>query len=65
MWATRFWWMLQSLGFENAAVLDGGLDEWKLEARAIVTGAAKGYEPATFTAKPRRGYFVGKHDVLA
>src|SRR6185369_6505807 len=31
MWATRFWWMLRSLGFENAAVLDGGLDTWKLE----------------------------------
>jgi thiosulfate/3-mercaptopyruvate sulfurtransferase len=65
MWATRFWWMLQSLGFENAAVLDGGLDKWKLEARAIETGPAKGYKPATFTAKPRSGYFVGKHDVLA
>jgi thiosulfate/3-mercaptopyruvate sulfurtransferase len=65
MWATRFWWMLQSLGFENAAVLDGGLDKWKLEARAIETGPAKGYKPATFTAKPRNGYFVGKNDVLA
>ena len=65
MWATRFWWMLQSLGFENAAVLDGGLDKWKLEARAIETGPAKGFKPATFTAKPRRGYFVGKNDVLA
>jgi thiosulfate/3-mercaptopyruvate sulfurtransferase len=65
MWATRFWWMLQSLGFENATVLDGGLDKWKLEARAIETGPAKGYEPASFTAKPKSGYFVGKRDVLA
>src|SRR6201746_1490984 len=64
MWATRFWWMLQSLGFE-ASVLDGGLDKWKAEGRAVETGAAKGYPPATFTAKPRPGYFVGKHDVLA
>ncbi|RPI41145.1 MAG: sulfurtransferase, partial [Hyphomicrobiaceae bacterium] len=24
MWATRFWWMLKSLGFDDAAVLDGG-----------------------------------------
>src|SRR6476620_12211657 len=23
MWATRFWWMLTSLGFEKVAVLDG------------------------------------------
>ena len=65
MWATRFWWMLQSLGFANASVLDGGLDSWKIEGRAIETGPAKGYRPATFTAKPNSGYFVGKHDVLA
>jgi thiosulfate/3-mercaptopyruvate sulfurtransferase len=65
MWATRFWWMLQSLGFANASVLDGGLDTWQAEGRAIETGPAKGYPPATFTAKPKSGYFVGKHDVLA
>jgi thiosulfate/3-mercaptopyruvate sulfurtransferase len=65
MWATRFWWMLASLGFENAAVLDGGLDKWKLEGRPLETGAAKGYKPATFTAKPRDGFFVDKHQTLA
>jgi thiosulfate/3-mercaptopyruvate sulfurtransferase len=65
MWATRFWWMLKSLGFENVSVLDGGLDKWKAEGRAIETGPAKGYPPATFTAKPNSGYFVGKRDVLA
>jgi thiosulfate/3-mercaptopyruvate sulfurtransferase len=65
MWTTRFWWMLKSLGFENASVLDGGLDKWKAEGRAVETGPAKGYSPATFTAKPKPGYFVGKHEVLA
>lgn len=65
MWATRFWWMLQSLGFDNASVLDGGWDKWKAEGRAVEAGPAKGYKPATFTAKPKPGYFVGKHDVLA
>src|SRR6185503_2753701 len=64
MWATRFWWMLQSLGFD-ATVLDGGLDKWKLEGRALETGSAKGYKPATFTAKPRGGFFVDKHETLA
>src|SRR6476620_2683532 len=49
MWATRFWWMLQSLGFD-ATVLDGGLDKWKLEGHAIETGPARGYPPATSTA---------------
>ena len=65
MWATRFWWMLRSLGFENVSVLDGGLDKWKAEGRAIKTGPAKGYPPASFTAKPQRGYFVDKHQALA
>ena len=65
MWATRFWWMLKSLGFENLSVLDGGLDKWKLEARAIETGPAKGYRPATFTAKPKGGHFVDKHQTLS
>ena len=64
MWATRFWWMLTSLGFANVAVLDGGLDKWKLEGRALETGPAKGYEPAIFTAKPKPGFFVDKHATL-
>ena len=65
MWATRFWWMLTSLGFENLSVLDGGLDKWKLEGRAIETGPARGYKPATFKANPKPGFFVDKHATLA
>src|SRR5690348_15903771 len=57
--------MLKSLGFDNVAVLDGGLDKWKAESRALESGPAKGYPPAKFTAKPRAGFFVGKHQVLA
>ena len=33
MWATRFWWMLRALGFDGAAVLDGGFDRWQAEGR--------------------------------
>ena len=65
MWATRFWWMLRSLGFDGAAVLDGGFDKWKAEGRPIESGPAKGYPPATFTATPRPGFFVDKGAVLA
>ncbi|MBR1227100.1 MULTISPECIES: sulfurtransferase [unclassified Bradyrhizobium] len=65
MWATRFWWMLRSLGFDNVAVLDGCFDKWKAEEREIETGAPKGYKKATFKAKPRPGHFVGKDEVLA
>ena len=34
-------------------------------ARRSRPGAAKGYPQATFTAKPRPGFFVGKDEVLA
>src|SRR5262245_55572536 len=65
MWATRFWWMLKSLGFDDASVLDGGFDKWKAEGRAIETGAAKGYPAASFAAAPRAGYFSDRGAVAA
>jgi thiosulfate/3-mercaptopyruvate sulfurtransferase len=65
MWATRFWWMLRSLGFDRAAVLDGGFDKWKAEGRPTESGLARGYPPATFKASPRPGFFVDKRAVLA
>jgi thiosulfate/3-mercaptopyruvate sulfurtransferase len=64
MWATRFWWMLRSLGVE-AHVLDGGFDKWKLEERPIETGAPKGYPVATFKAVPGTGFFLDKSEVVA
>jgi thiosulfate/3-mercaptopyruvate sulfurtransferase len=65
MWATRVWWMLRSLGFDAAAVLDGGFDRWQAEGRAIETGDPKGYPPATLTPRPRPGRFVDKTTVQA
>jgi len=65
MWATRFWWMLRSLGFDDAAVLGGGLDKWKAEGRPLETGAPRGYPPATFVAAPRDGLFVDAARVKA
>lgn len=65
MWATRFWWMLRALGFDDVAVLDGGFDKWKAEGRPTEAGQAKGYSPATFTAAPRSALFVDKHAALA
>lgn len=65
MWSTRVWWMLRALGFEGAAVLDGGFDRWEAEGRAVETGEARGYPPATFTPRPRPGRFVDKDAVRA
>src|SRR4029453_1786868 len=32
-WATRVWWMLRAVGFDAAAVPDGGIDKWRAEGR--------------------------------
>jgi len=65
MWATRFWWMLRSLGFEGAAVLDGGFDKWQAEGLPVERGPARGYPPARFTATQQPGRFTDKRAVLA
>ena len=65
MWATRLWWMLHAFGFDNAAVLDGGWRAWVADERPISTDPAPDWAPVSFTAQPRPGVFVGKHDVLA
>lgn len=63
-WATRFWWMLRALGFDNAAVLDGGYAQWLAEGRAVETGA-NAYPAGTLTLRERPGLFVGRDEVLA
>jgi thiosulfate/3-mercaptopyruvate sulfurtransferase len=65
MWATRFWWMLRSLGFDSAAVLNGGFDKWTAEGRPVERGRAKGYPRAVFKAVPRPGMFVHRNAVRA
>lgn len=63
-WATRVWWMLRAIGFDDAAVLDGGFDKWQAEGRPVETGTAA-YRAATLAARPRPGLFVDKSDVQA
>jgi thiosulfate/3-mercaptopyruvate sulfurtransferase len=47
MFAARLWWMLHWLGFDAAAVLDGGYAKWVAEGRATATDAVVG-SPAAF-----------------
>jgi thiosulfate/3-mercaptopyruvate sulfurtransferase len=63
-YATRIWWMLRAFGFDNAAVLNGGLRKWKSEGRPLSTKAAA-YPPATFIPRPRPELNASKEDVLA
>jgi thiosulfate/3-mercaptopyruvate sulfurtransferase len=62
--ATRFWWMLRWLGFDNAAVLDGGFDKWSAEGRPIST-APCAYPSTTLSISPRPELFVDKEGVQA
>ncbi|MBX6374978.1 MAG: sulfurtransferase [Acetobacteraceae bacterium] len=63
-WATRVWWMLRAIGFDDAAVLDGGFDKWSAEGRPTETAETR-YPAASLTAKPRPDLFVGKDEVRA
>jgi thiosulfate/3-mercaptopyruvate sulfurtransferase len=63
-WATRVWWMLRAVGFDDAAVLDGGLSKWIAEGRPLSK------EPAAYAPEPGlsvrpRELFTDRHGVLA
>lgn len=64
VWATRVWWMLRWIGFDRAALLDGGLAAWTAGGRPLST------EPASRTAGQltislRPELIVDKDEVLA
>lgn len=61
-WAARIWWMLRSLGFDRAAVLDGGLRKWVAEGRPVDRTESR-HPAATLTPRPRPGLFVGQAQV--
>ena len=63
-WATRFWWMLRWLGFDDAAVLDGGYDKWVADGRAVSTEPSA-YPAGSLSVAPRPELFVGKEEVFA
>ncbi|MDH5613254.1 MAG: sulfurtransferase [Gammaproteobacteria bacterium] len=63
-WAARVWWMLRWVGFDNAAILDGGLTAW------TSTGNALSLEPVNrpaqqLTPKPRPELIAQHDEVLA
>jgi len=64
-WASRVWWLLRVFGHDNAAVLDGGMQKWRREGRAIATGPAAPHPPGDFTVRAVRDLMADRHDVLA
>lgn len=63
MWATRVWWMLRSVGFERASVLDGGLRTWREQGNGVSTDPCR-YPRARFVADPRPMLWADKDEVL-
>jgi thiosulfate/3-mercaptopyruvate sulfurtransferase len=63
MWAARVWWMLRAVGFDEAAVLNGGWRKWTLEGRPVSTEPCA-YPRGRFVARPRPGLFADKQAVL-
>lgn len=63
-WATRVWWMLRAIGFDRAAILDGGWEQWEREGRPVASGDEQ-YPPAVLHARPRTGVFVDAQAVTA
>ena len=55
MWSTRLWFMLRWLGFDDAAVLDGGMTAWRAEGRPLEPGPGEPTPaPTGYVATARR-----------
>jgi thiosulfate/3-mercaptopyruvate sulfurtransferase len=63
-WAARVWWMLRWVGFDRAAVLDGGIGAWR--AAGLPISDEKFAGPAgTLTPRPRPDLIADRDEVLA
>ncbi|NDK88847.1 sulfurtransferase [Gordonia desulfuricans] len=63
-WATRLWWQLRLEGFDDVAVLDGGLRAWKA-AGLEVTDAESTPVARTFTGEHRPGLIRSTAEIAA
>jgi len=63
-WAARVWWMLRWVGFDNAAILDGGLGAWGSEGRPLSLEPVS--RPAKqLTPRPRPELIADQNQVRA
>ena len=61
-WASRVWWLFRAFGYDDVAVLDGGLVKWRAEDRETDTGHVEA-TPASFEAVERPELWVDKEFV--
>ena len=64
MWASRVWWMLRWVGFDQAALLDGGMPAWSADGRPSSAEPVT-RPPATLTPAPRPRIVADRDEVLA
>ena len=64
VWAARLWWMLRWAGFDQVAVLDGGLNAWKAEGLPLSTKASK-HSKKIFTLALRPEVIADQKEVFA
>jgi thiosulfate/3-mercaptopyruvate sulfurtransferase len=64
IWAARVWWMLRWIGFDRAALLDGGLAAWTEAGGSLSTEPAS-QSTTNLTVVLRPELIVGKDEVLA
>jgi thiosulfate/3-mercaptopyruvate sulfurtransferase len=63
-WAARVWWMLRWVGFDQAALLDGGLAAWKAEGGEVATDSVT-QTAKTLTINLRPELITGQDEVRA
>lgn len=64
MWASRVWWMLRWIGFDRAALLDGGMRAWRDEGRPI-TAEEGDVVRSRLTVNVRSSLIADKSEVMA
>ena len=67
MWAARVWFMLCWIGFDNAALLDGGLKAWKADGHPTESGSPTptSRRAGSLSLNPRPELIADKADMLA
>jgi thiosulfate/3-mercaptopyruvate sulfurtransferase len=64
VWAARVWWMLRWIGFDRAALLDGGLNAWTAGERPLSTEPAN-RPTGNLTVELRPELIADRDEVLA
>lgn len=61
-WASRLAWQMRYEGYDNVAILEGGLQKWQAEGRELSTEQPS-YPAANFSGKRRTDMLATKEDV--